>query len=174
MRIVTRNIGPKKYFYLQHSFRRNGKVVTKEKYLGGEIPKNADALMAAFREELHTDIHEQLNRIRKHFQKEWKSLPPSAQEKELEQIAIAFTYNTNAIEGSTITLEETREIIELRIAPNKPLSDVKETEAHGRVFLRMLSKKERITEALLLRWHQEVFGETKADLAGTYRDYLVR
>lgn len=174
MRIVTRNIGPKKYFYLQHSFRKNGKVITKEKYLGREIPKNVNTLMAAFREDLHTDIHEKLKRIRKHFQNEWKSLPPSAQEKEKEQIAIAFTYNTNAIEGSTITLDETREIIHERISPNKPLRDVKETEAHSNAFLAMLAKQERITEALLLQWHKELFGETKADIAGKYREYLVR
>ena len=174
VRIVTRNIGPKKYFYLQHSFRRNGKVVTKEKYLGRKIPKNANALMAAFREDLHTDVHEKLSCIRRHFQKEWKSLPPSVQGKEKEQIAIAFTYNTNAIEGSTITLDETREIIHERISPNKPLRDVKETEAHSKAFLAMLAKQERITEALLLRWHKELFGETKADISGKYREYLVR
>ncbi|MEK6822500.1 MAG: Fic family protein, partial [Nanoarchaeota archaeon] len=27
---------------------------------------------------------------------------------------------------------------------------------------------------VLLRWHQDVFGETKPDIAGRYRDYLVR
>jgi Fic family protein len=174
MRIITRIVGSKKYFYLQHSFRRDGEVVTKEKYLGTAVPKNIDTLAAAFREELHTDIHKKLRRVRAHFQKEWKRLPSSVQEREKEQIAIAFTYNTNAIEGSTITLEETRELIQEHIAPNKPLRDVKETEAHNRVFLTMLAKKEKITEALLLRWHRDSFGETKADIAGKYREYLVR
>jgi len=46
--------------------------------------------------------------IKKNFQAEWKKIPESVKEKEKEEIAIAFTYNTNAIEGSTITLEEAR------------------------------------------------------------------
>ena len=38
----------------------------------------------------------------------------------------------------------------------------------------MLDKKEKITKELLLKWHKEIFGETKADIAGRFRDYLVR
>jgi Fic family protein len=38
----------------------------------------------------------------------------------------------------------------------------------------MLGKKERISSKLLLRWHKEIFGETKSDIAGTFRNYLVR
>ena len=34
MRIIERKKGKKTYFYLQHSFRKNGKVVTRERYLG--------------------------------------------------------------------------------------------------------------------------------------------
>ena len=38
----------------------------------------------------------------------------------------------------------------------------------------MLSKKEKITTNLLLDWHEEIFGMTKSDIAGKFRDYLVR
>ena len=38
----------------------------------------------------------------------------------------------------------------------------------------MLNKKEGISKNLLLNWHKEIFGETKSDIAGQYRDYLVR
>ena len=108
------------------------------------------------------------------FQEEWKKIPDSVKEKELEEIAIAFTYNTNAIEGSTITLEEVREIIEDKISPNKPIRDVKEAEYHAKVFLEMIKKKEKMSNKLLLTWHKQIFGETKQDIAGKYRDYLVR
>jgi len=119
-------------------------------------------------------LDEKLESIKKNFQVEWKRVPESVKNKELEEISIAFTYNTNAIEGSTITLEEAREIIHDKIAPNKPLRDIKETDAHSRVFLNMLNNKEKISNKLLLKWHQEIFGETKPDLSGKYRDYLVR
>ena len=174
MRIIKRKKRKKQYFYLQHSFRKNGKVITREKYLGTKIPKDIDKIKEEFTRELKSDLYEKLEKIKKHFRAEWKKIPKSVQEKEKEEISIAFTYNTNAIEGSTITLEETRGIIQDKISPNKPIRDLKETESHNKVFLQMLSKKEKINNSLLLRWHIEIFGETKSDIAGKYRDYLVR
>ncbi len=174
MRIIQRRKGKQDYFYLQHSFRKKGKVVTKEKYLGQEIPKDIDEIKIAFKKQSQADLTIMLNSIKSNFKADWTKLPESAREKELEEIAIAFTYNTNAIEGSTITLVEAREIIHDRIAPNKPLRDVREAETHSKVFLEMLKKKEKITENLLLKWHRDIFGETKGDIAGKFRTYLVR
>ena len=166
--------GKKEYYYLEHSIRKGKKIIKKEKYLGTKIPKDIDKIKEEFSKELKKDLYNKLERIKRHFQREWKSVPKSAKEKELEEISIAFTYNSNAIEGSTITLEEAREIIKGNIAPNKPLRDIKETEAHNKVFLSMLKNKEKITNGLILKWHKEIFGETKPDIAGKYRTYLVR
>ena len=174
MRIIKRKKHNSEYFYLQHSFREKGRVITRERYLGKEIPKDIEKIKTELREEPKKALYEKLKKIKENFQKEWKKLPESIKEKEKEQIAIAFTYNTNAIEGSTITLEEAREIIHDKIAPNKPLRDIKETEAHSKLFLKLLDKKEGISNSLLLKWHKEIFGETKQDISGKYRDYLVR
>lgn len=174
MRIKEKKVGDKTYFYLQHSFRKRGKVISEEKYLGTEIPENIDKIKEQILKEYKKAIYARLENIRENFQKYWKGLPASIKEKELENIAIAFTYNTNAIEGSTITLYEAKEIIEDKIAPNKPLRDVKETEMHAKVFLEMLSGKEKVTNGLMLKWHKNIFGETKPDIAGKYREYLVR
>lgn len=174
MRIITKKKGNKEYYYLQHSFRKGKKVITKEKYIGLEIPKNIDKIKEEFSRELKIELYKRLEKIKHHFKKEWEKLPKSIQEKEKEEIAIAFTYNSNAIEGSTITLQEAREIIHDKIAPNKPLKDIKETEMHSKVFLEMLNKEEKITNKLLLKWHDEIFGDTKPDIAGTFRNYGVR
>ncbi|MBI4440339.1 Fic family protein [Candidatus Woesearchaeota archaeon] len=174
MRVLKRKKGREEYFYLQHSFRKGSKVITKEKYLGKNIPKDIEGVKEELRQGFQRELNAKLEKIKRNFQAEWNKLPESAKEREKEEIAIAFTYNTNAIEGSTITLEEAREIIHDKMAPNKPLRDIKETEAHSRVFLNMLNKKEKLDEELLLRWHKEVFRETKSDIAGEYRDYLVR
>ena len=174
MRIITREKGNRKYFYLQHSIRNGKKVITKEKYIGTEIPADINKIISEFKIKLEGGLYKRLEAIKKNFQKEWKRIPESARKKELEEISIAFTYNTNAIEGSTITLEETREIIHDRISPNKPLRDVRETETHSKVFLKMLDKRGKISNDFLLNWHKEIFGETKPDIAGMYRDYLVR
>ncbi len=174
MRIIKRKKGNAEYLYLQHSFREGGYVKTREKYLGLSVPENINEIKIQLEQEAKKGLYARLAEIRAHFQKEWKTFPKSVQERELNEIAIAFTYNTNAIEGSTITLEETREILEDRIAPRRPLKDIKETEAHAKVFLNMLGKKEKISNGLLLQWHKELFGETKGDIAGKFRDYLVR
>jgi len=174
MRIITRKKGSKKYFYLQHSLRKDKKVITKEKYLGTEIPQNINDITSIFKREIQEDINKKLEKIKKNFQVEWKRIPESAREKQLEEVSIAFTYNTNAIEGSTITLEEAREIIHDKISPNKPIRDVRETEAHSKVFLQILKKKEKITKELLLKWHKDIFWEVKQDIAGRFRNYLVR
>jgi len=170
VRIIKKKKGKGEYFYLKSSFRKGSKVLTKEKYLGKKIPENIEEI----KKEFQKDLYKKLENIKNNFQKEWKKLPETAKEKEKQEISIAFTYNTNAIEGSTITLEEAREIIHDKISPNKPLRDVKETEAHSKVFLKMLDKKEEISNEILLRWHREIFSETKSDIAGKYRDYLVR
>lgn len=174
MNIVKIKKGKGTYYYLKHSFRKNGKMINKEKYLGLEIPKNIDKIKEEFLQEIKKDLNAKLSLIRKNFQEEWKRIPLSAKEKELQEIAIVFTYNTNALEGSTITLEETREIIQSNISPNKSLRDVRETEAHSKIFLKMLDSKNKLDEKLLLSWHRDIFNETKQDIAGKYRDYLVR
>jgi len=174
MKIVTKKKGGKKYLYLKHSFREGNRVLTKEKYLGLEIPKNIENIISNFKKDVELELNKKLELIKDNFQADWKRIPESARKKELEEISIAFTYNTNAIEGSTITLEEAREIIHDKISPNKPLKDVRETEAHSEVFLKMLGKEEEIKNKLLLNWHEKIFGMTKPDIAGKYRDYLVR
>lgn len=174
MRIIKRKKGKREYYYLQHSYRKDKKVITKEKYLGIEIPKNIEEIKKQIFQDIKSNLFEKLEKIKKDFQTEWNRTPRSAKEKQLEEISIAFSYNTNAIEGSTITLEETRGIIHDKIAPNKPLRDIKETEAHNKVFLNLLKKKEKMSNKLLLKWHQEIFKETKQDVSGKFRDYLVR
>lgn len=174
MRVIKRKKGGAEYFYLQHSFRKDGRVVTRERYLGKSVPDDIEEIKAELRREAEEAQSKKLEKIRGRFQREWARYPDSAREKELQEIAIAFTYNTNAIEGSTITLEETRQILEDRIAPSKPLADIRETEAHAKVFLQMLKAGERMSEDLLLRWHEEIFRETKPDIAGKFRDYMVR
>lgn len=174
MRIIKRKKGNNWYFYLQYSFRKNDKVITKERYLGKKIPKNVEEIKKSLEKEKKHQLYKKLEKIRKNFQEEWKKYPESAKEKELQEISIAFTYNTNAIEGSTITLSETRGIIKDNIAPNKPLREIKETESHYKTFLEMLKIKGKITNSLILEWHKNIFDKTKPDIAGKYRDYLVR
>jgi Fic family protein len=174
MRIIKRTKNNTDYFYLQHSYRRDGKVITKERYLGKEIPSNLEEIKAKLTQDTQDALTEKLEEIKNNFQKEWNKYPESAKEREFKELAITFTYNTNAIEGSTITQEETRLILEDQVAPSKPLKDIRETEAHAAVFQQMLKTKTEMSTALLLKWHQDIFGQTKPDIAGKFRNYPVR
>jgi Fic family protein len=97
----------------------------------------------------HEALFEKLEKINNDFQKEWEKTPPSAKDQELHEISLEFTYNTNAIEGSTITLEEARLILDDGIAPNKLLRDIRETESHAAVFFKMLEGQEKISSTFV-------------------------
>ncbi|MBR9701190.1 Fic family protein [Candidatus Woesearchaeota archaeon] len=161
--------------YLQHSFRKQGKIVTKEKYLGKHVPKAIENIKEIFLRECRKEaFYDTFDSIRTAYREEWQKYPSSIKEKILQELSIDFTYNTNAIEGSTITLEETRELLEKEIAPNKPLRDVKEAEQHAKLFREILSKEISLTQKTLLDWHAKLFTETKPDIAGSLREYRVR
>ena len=164
----------KNYYYLAHSFRSGGKVVHREKYLGKEIPKNLEDIREEFLRECMQSIFKKLDAIRKNFRIEWKKYPESIKKEILIDLSISFTYNTNAIEGSTITLHETEDIIKRKISPNKPLRDVQETINHSKTFFRAINEKSELSTNMLLKWHKEIFSDTKPDIVGRFRDYLVR
>ena len=175
MEITRRRIGHQDYYYLKHSFRKDAHVITKEKYLGKDIPEDIERIKAGFLDEItKQNLLSLFEQIRSGFQHEWKSYPPSIKDKITQQLAIDFTYNTNAIENSKITLEETRNLLEHHIAPPKEMRDIKETEAHARVFLSILENKPPLTLQMLLDWHKSLFGETKHDIAGTWRTFRIR
>ena len=143
--------------------------------MGIKIPKNIDALKSKLLEECRKEaFYDVFEIIKKEFNDEWSRFPESIKQKMIQEYAISFTYNTNAIEGSTISEEETRDIVAHKISSNKPLNDIKETEKHAELFKKLLSKPEKITETKILEWHKELFSETKPDIAGEFRDYLVR
>ena len=72
VRIIKRTKGKMEYFYLQHSFRKDAKVVTKELYLGKKIPENIEEFKAKLMHEPHIALIKKLEIIKKNFQNEWK------------------------------------------------------------------------------------------------------
>jgi len=174
MKIIKRKRGNKYYYYLKHDFRRAGKVVTREKYIGAAIPSDIDRIKREFREKIQPELYTRLEAIKQNFQKDWGKLPQSIKKQQKEEVAIIFTYNTNAIEGSTISEAEVRGIILDKVSPSKSISDIKETEAHNAIFLKMLEERKPLSNSLLLEWHSQIFYQSKPELAGKYRVYNVR
>ncbi|MCI0562259.1 MAG: Fic family protein [Nitrososphaera sp.] len=171
VRVRKRLIDGNAYYYLEHSARHNGKVIKREVYLGRKLPRN----LGKFKEKLGADIsrekwHPLLYRIKDNYNKEVRDMPVSARKKEVENFAVQFTYDTQRIEGSTLTLRETANLFERRVTPqDRPISDVKEAEAHRRLFYEILKSNKDLSLHVITDWHRKLFYETKPDIAGSIR-----
>lgn len=91
----------------------------------------------------------------------------------LESIRVEMTYNSNAIEGNTLTLRETQLVIEGQSLPGgKSLREVYEARNHDRA-LRMVEDLGRevgaLTERHLLDIHAAVMAEIDPKHAGRFR-----
>ncbi len=173
--VKKRIVSGKEYYYLEHSFREKGKVVNKTKYLGDKIPENIEKLKKEFMLDLYKEKWFSLfDKIKAKYQHEQKIMPPSSKAKEKQTFAIKFTYNTQKIEGSKLTLKETANLLERGITPEeKSIIDVKEAEAHKNVFFEMLEYKKDLSLQIVLYWHKKLFEKTKPDIAGKTRNHQV-
>lgn len=176
MEIQARHRGQRTYYYLTHSYRQGGRVRKIEKYLGATKPPDVEPLKAELRNELFSQQFEPaLARSRKIYLANLSKMPKTVREKELETFTTQFTYDSNRIEGSSLTLRETALLLVDGITPsNRPLSDVQETLAHQRVFLDALRRTPKLSLESLLGWHSELFRTTKPWLAGIIRNYGVK
>lgn len=172
--VVNRPKGNQDYYYLYHDSKK-GKRKQREEYLGKVIPEDIEDRKKEFalgieREEWLPD----LKKIHQNYKKEKKKIPPSIQEKNLKDFSVKFTYNTQRIEGSTLTLKDTRLLLEDGLTPsNRPNRDIKETEIHQKLFLDVMKQKEDLSLKVVKKWHKKLFLQTKPDIAGLLRDYDV-
>ena len=44
------------YYYLQHTIMKDGKIQTREKYLGKEIPENLEEIKKEFMEKIREEV----------------------------------------------------------------------------------------------------------------------
>jgi Fic family protein len=163
------------YYYLEHSIWVDGNVRKKEKYLGPKLPKNIDELKKAFLFKIYEEKWYPLfDKIKKNYSKELKKMAKVSKEKEMESFMIKFTYDTQRIEGSTLTLRETADLLERDITPKaKSLVDVKKAEAHKKVFYEMLQYEKDLSYQIMLYWHKMLFEPTKSEIAGKIRQHQV-
>lgn len=167
--------GNKKYYYLVHSYREGNSVKKKQFYLGEVVPKDIEEKKKEFMREFYKEkFLGNLDEIKKRFNKEYKEMPVSARKKSKDTFAVKFTYNTQRIEGSTLSLKDTANLLERGITPaSKSLRDVKEAESHKKVFFEMLDYEKDLNLQIVLKWHLGLIGETAKDIAGKTRNHDV-
>ena len=94
-----------------------------------------------------------------------------------ESINLEWTYNSNGIEGNTLTLRETQVVLEGITVGGKSLKEHLEAINHEQAILfldDLIKDKEPITEWNIKNIHQLVLKEIDDDNAGKYRDVNVK
>ena len=149
------------FYYMRHNIHGR----EKRKYLGKTIPNNIQDLKKEFLQKFYSDEwNPKIQTLFKNYQQELKTLPALIQLQNFESFGVTFTYNTQRIEGSTLTQEDTKGLLIHGVTPNKKSQiDAIETQRHYNLFIRLVSSKKLkiITQDTVLSWHGEIFGQTK-------------
>ncbi len=127
--------------------------------------------MSHLNQSLQNRLNDKLKRLNS-----LRPLPKSAVEKLRDQLRIEMTYNSNAIEGNSLTLKETFLVInEGLTVKGKPLKDHLEAKDHYQALeylydLIEKGKHHTLSENLIKQLHMLIVQETDKEWAGRYRN----
>ena len=169
--LKKKRVGKNVYFYAEHSFKEGNKVKKLSRYLGRKIPDNIEKI----KEELENESFKRkvfggIEVIKSEYSKEQKKLPIHERQKLIEDFLVHFIYDSSKIEGSSLSLNETKGIFLHNITPkSKPLNDVREAEGYRKAFYAMIEFKGKLSLKVVNAWHEMIFRETKDYIAGKLR-----
>lgn len=107
-----------------------------------------------------------------------RPLPSAALKRLKSELVIEWTYNSNAIEGNTLTLQETRLVLEHGITiKGKNLREHFEAKNHEKAiyFVEKLARpKYKLNEKDIFAVHSLVLENIESEFAGRYRNGQVR
>jgi Fic family protein len=125
---------------------------------------------------LNSRIHQRLLEKKKRLDKH-RPLPAALVARLKQQMTVEFTYNSNAIEGNTLTLRETKLVLEEGITVSgRSLSETLEAKNHpaAMAFIEnLVAAKTEIDEGNVLYLHKLLLSGVVED-AGRYRNCTVR
>ena len=93
-----------------------------------------------------------------------------------EEFVVEYTYNSNAIEGNTLTLRETDMVLRGLAIDRKPLKDHMEAVGHKEAFeyvQDLVKEQTPLSESIIKQIHYLVLADKKED-RGVYRKVPVR
>src|SRR3989344_2637069 len=137
-----KKINGKKYLYAEHSFRLpNGKIKKISKLVKKEVESYQNYALKLYKTDsiFTREQIKKLELIKVEYQKLIKSFTKNQIKDILDRFTINFTYESNAIEGNSLTLKDVTLILGENVVPkNKDLREVYETrntrEAHELLF----------------------------------------
>jgi len=181
-----RNINGIKKNYLVKNSRSNGRFIKKSKFIGnGDIPKKKiEELKKEYEKELFLSneyeflTKEQVNEIedaKQIYNKKIKELNKEEYEKFENSFFTELTYNSNSIEGNSMSLEETNLVVNENIAPEgKTLREINEAKNHIKALEFIKNYKGDFSEEFVLKLHSIILKDISERFAGCYRQTQVR
>jgi Fic family protein len=165
--VRKKKINGRYYYYVVTSTRNEGKIRKVERYVGINPPTDKDIQKYADKFNSTKGFLSSKELDFEKIKKDYLSKLGGGKKDELtnieEEILVKFTYDTNRIEGSSLTYKDTKMLLQEGITPKeKPLIDVKETENHKKAFLYM---KSNLNKDISKRFILELHGILKKDIA---------
>ncbi|MBN1157435.1 Fic family protein [Candidatus Woesearchaeota archaeon] len=190
--IETIKKGRKNYYYLTNTVRMKKSFRKVRWFLGkGDISKQkleelAEVARKHLDEKIKTvksiiklsrldkETRTKLEQIRVNYQKLISSVSKVEYSVIEKQRLIRFTFNTNAIEGSTITLKETAHILEDGISPDgKDLREIYEVENTRKAYDFMKKYKGKLNVKFIKKIHFNLTYNILGENAGRFRKIQV-
>ena len=181
-----REVDGKKQNYLVFIRRNGNKMFKKSKFIGsGVISKDKlEKLKQDFEIEIISSMpsenltKEQLAGIEK-LKHNYNEKIGSLSKEEFEKFENAFftelTYDSNAIEGSSLSLEDTNLVVNEGLVPKgKTLGEINEAKNHLEAIKFINSYKGDLNEQFILKIHSIVLKNISERFAGRYRETTVR
>jgi Fic family protein len=181
MYIEKRKSGKSIKYYLVHSYRDNKEIKKIRRYLGLNLSpeelerrrKITEKIILEIIKEFNTEIFNfslSENQIKKLNEYEGKIKIHHLDGFDWKRFTENFVYNTNAIEGSTVQLDEVKEILEKK----KRVSGSEEEETEGvAIAVKFIREtKEDLSLELIKKIHKICFEDSKP-FAGQFRNVEV-
>ncbi len=163
--VEKRKKGKHTQYYLVKTFREKGKVKKKSVFLGTDLNSTQleklkeDATIElgeiSFEKVLNKKEIKEFDEIKNKLNKEIGSFAP---ESFYQHFLTEYTFDSNAIEGSSLTLEETNNVLFEGISPkNKPLKHVQEAKNHKIAYDYVMGlKEEKLSQDVICEIQKKV------------------
>lgn len=181
-----RKVNGKEQNYLIFIKREGIKMVKKSKFIGiGNISKQKiEKLKKDFEiqvisntksENLTKEQILEIEKLKQVYNEKINSLSKEEFEKFEETFFTELTYNSNAIEGSSLSLEDTNLILNEGLVPKgKTLREINEAKNHKLAINFINNYKGDLDELFILKLHAAILKDISERFAGKYRETSVR
>ncbi len=181
----VREVNGKKH-YLIHNKRERGKWIKKSKFIGsGEISKRKISILKKKFEKFllmdkkyeylkNKDVAE-IENLKENYNKKIKELKKEEYERFQNTFFTELTYNSNAIEGNTLSLQETSMVLDKGIIPEgATLREIYEAKNHFEALKFLQDYKGDLNEELILKLHNIITKNILGRFSGKYRETSIR